>query len=250
MKKSNLYTKTGDNGFSSLYNGTRASKTSAYFQFLGCFDELNCNLGLTKAFWNEELEKSEFKLYNAPGAGGMFYKTEKAVDSGKYFEWFAIGEIITRLQCNIMDISTFVATPPYDQKHPLPTEQSLIEDSLTKWVNKVGFPGDHIKEMENLIDRLDSLTPPIKNFVVPGGNKLSSQIHICRALSRNCERIYLDLCETVNKEYFVHSLIKQELIKVGIYLNRLSDLLFAMSRFVVMTLEIKEDLYSKKSGVK
>jgi cob(I)alamin adenosyltransferase len=141
-----------------------------------------------------------------------------------------------------MDISTFIATPPYDNKHPLPEKyEQFIED----WVSLVGFSSDNILYTEKLIDRLDSLLPPIKNFVLPGGNMLISQIHVCRALTRKCERMYIDLCETVNKEYLRIEQVNQEAIKIGIYLNRLSDLLFVLSRFVSMTLNVKEDLYSK-----
>lgn len=46
MKKSNIYTKTGDQGTSSLYTGERRSKTSEIFDALGNLDELNASLGL------------------------------------------------------------------------------------------------------------------------------------------------------------------------------------------------------------
>jgi len=245
-KKSNLYTRTGDNGKSSLYNGKREPKYSIYFNFLGDFDELNSNLGLVKAYHQEQLDTEPVKVYNGPGAGPVFYKTAKSVDTGKYYEWYALCEIINKIQCNIMDISSFVATPP---PHEMDTGTTKFEPGqLELWVSRVGFDSEQITVIEKLIDRLDSLLPRLTNFVLPPGNKLVSQIHVCRSIVRRCERKYIELCETVNYNYISsNELVRSQTSTVGIYLNRLSDLLFVMSRFVTHTLELDEDIYSRNN---
>ena len=173
-----IYTKTGDSGTSSLYNGQRLPKTDDIFDYLGDFDELNSHLGLLKAFYKRIKNPDEY--YNPPGSGAVFYKTEKCLDSGKYYEWFILDNIITELQCKLMDISTIIATPINN-----------IED----WNTKNNFDYVNIKQVENLIDRLESLLPKLSNFVVPSGNVLISQTHICRVLSRKCERNFLKLFE-------------------------------------------------------
>jgi len=244
-KKSNLYTRTGDNGCSGLYNGSRKPKNSIYFEFLGDFDELNSNLGLVKAYHQEQLNTEPVKVYNGPGAGPVFYKTAKSVDSGKYYEWYSFSEIINKLQCNIMDISSFVATPPYENSQLPPPNDEIVE-ILEKWVSRIGFDSEQITVIEKLIDRLDSLLPRLTNFVLPPGNKLVSQIHVCRSIARRCERKYIELCETVNCDYIAsNELVSLQARTVGIYLNRLSDLFFVMSRFVTMTLGVTEDIYSR-----
>jgi len=246
IKKSKLYTKTGDTGLTSLYNGTRENKDSIYFSCLGDLDELNCNLGMVKAFFKSEMEKQDIKLYNAPGAGGMFYKDQKCIDSGKYYEWFALEKYITEIQCNIMDISSLIATPPIN-----------TNTDIEMWLSRVGLHNFIVKSIELNIDRLDSLLPPIKNFVLPSGNQLLSQIHICRAVSRRCERNYLSV---ENKLKFIphglsvrnileNKIIEEQYSIVRIYLNRLSDYFFALSRFIGMTLNLQEDLYSKNKIV-
>jgi cob(I)alamin adenosyltransferase len=246
IKKSKLYTKTGDAGLTSLYNGTREYKDSIYFSCLGDLDELNCNLGMVKAFFKSEMEKQDIKLYNAPGAGGMFYKDQKCIDSGKYYEWFALEKYITEIQCNIMDISSLIATPPIN-----------TNTDIEMWLSRVGLHNFIVKSIELNIDRLDSLLPPIKNFVLPSGNQLLSQIHICRAVSRRCERNYLSV---ENKLKFIphglsvrnileNKIIEEQYSIVRIYLNRLSDYFFALSRFIGMTLNLQEDLYSKNKIV-
>jgi hypothetical protein len=58
-----IYTKTGDAGTSSLYNGTRLPKNSPIFKLLGDIDELNCNLGMVKAIHKEIILNSDIKLY-------------------------------------------------------------------------------------------------------------------------------------------------------------------------------------------
>lgn len=65
---------------------------------------------------------------------------------------------------------------------------------------------------EKTIDLLSLKLPPLTNFVVPGGNKLSSWFHILRTVCRRAERNVVDL-KTVR------------------YLNRLSDLFFTLARF-------------------
>ena len=228
-----LYTKTGDCGQSSLYDGSRLPKTSQYFITLGDLDELNSHIGLVKAFWNEIIQESEFKVYNGPGAG--CYLTEPAIDSGKYYEWFELKEYLTKIQCNIMDICSFIATPQ--------PEPSRISEFI-KWIDKIKLDSKLVENIENKIDRLDSLLPPIKNFVVPSGNKLVSQIHICRTISRRCERQYLGI-QFGN----INASTKVIVMETSKYLNRLSDYFFVLSRFVAMTLSIEEDQYSKKYGI-
>lgn len=214
-----IYTKTGDKGISSLYNGTRIPKDSFEFDCLGEIDLLNSNLGLMKAFYNELKPTC---LYNPPGAGALYYKHSKCLDSGYYYEWFILDKIITNIQCVLMDISSYIATPFAGDKYSIPES--------------------YITDIENLIDRFETLLPSIKNFVVPSGNTLISQTHICRVLTRGCERNFLKLVKNDSYESAENS-------KIGIYLNRLSDLLFTVSRFVAFTLNITEDQYSKNKGL-
>jgi cob(I)alamin adenosyltransferase len=236
-KKSNLYTKKGDKGFSTLYNGMILNKDSVEFECLGDLDELNSNLGLVKAFWKDEFDST--KLYNAPGAGSMFYKSERCIDTGKYYEWFSLGKSIHEIQCNIMNISTQIATP---------LKVDYSNDHLDNWIIKAGLNKKIINSIEKYIDRLDSILPPLKNFVVPSGNKLISQIHVCRSITRRCERRYVGL-KLDNISYSKDGdpdFIREQLNIPKIYMNRLSDYLFALSRFVAMSLEIEEDLYVRK----
>jgi len=78
-----------------------------------------------------------------------------------------------------------------------------------------------ITEMEKQIDEMERELPKRTNFILPGGSELASQIHIARSICRRVERQTVSL----SKKQHVDSLI----IK---YLNRLSDLLFTLARFI------------------
>ncbi len=78
---------------------------------------------------------------------------------------------------------------------------------------------DRISPLESWIDDADALAPPLKRFILPGGNLVAAHLHTCRAICRRAERRVVTLAsrDTVNTH-------------VPTYLNRLGDLLFAWAR--------------------
>jgi cob(I)alamin adenosyltransferase len=136
-----------------------------------------------------------------------------------------------------MNLCTQIATP------------INIKDSVNDWISKVGLDKSIIQKIESNIDRLDSILPPLKNFVVPSGNKLISQIHVCRSITRRCERRYVSIGinESIYNKYGENEIVKEQLKIPMIYLNRLSDYLFALSRFVGMSLYIHEDIFTRNN---
>jgi len=237
-----LYTKTGDKGSSSLYNGTRVPKTSVYFKLLGDLDELNTFIGMSKSLWKEIISKSDVKVYNRSNG---IYRDLPSIDTGLYYEWYNY-HVLTSIQCTIMDISSFIATPPWDENKPIKGD---INEFIENWENKASVDPVIINQIEKFIDRLDSLCPPITNFVVPGNDQLVSSIHICRTISRRCERSYLEFLEADLLYYGVYDSVDAHFKNVQIYLNRLSDMFFALSRFLAVSLEITEECYSKKKNI-
>jgi cob(I)alamin adenosyltransferase len=79
-----------------------------------------------------------------------------------------------------------------------------------------------IEKLENYIDELDELLPPLKNFILPGGSSCGAAIHLARTVCRRAERSAVACRESDEKP------VTDETI---IYLNRLSDLLFVLARF-------------------
>jgi len=78
-----------------------------------------------------------------------------------------------------------------------------------------------IDEFEKLIDSLTEKLPELRNFILPGGSLIGSQIHLARTICRRAERRIVELAQKEDIDKFI--------IK---YVNRLSDLLFTIARFV------------------
>jgi SulP family sulfate permease len=87
------------------------------------------------------------------------------------------------------------------------------------WPEVSQIQADHVLDLDQAIARLNASLPPLTEFVLPGGTLAASQAHVCRTVCRRAERRLTLLSE-------------QELLspKLGQYLNRLSDLLFVLSR--------------------
>ena len=86
---------------------------------------------------------------------------------------------------------------------------------------KVKIEKKDVEYIELEIDRLNEYLPELKNFIIPGGHKISSYSHICRSICRRAERKISEL----NKNSSVDP-------NILAYVNRLSDFFFVLSRFL------------------
>lgn len=91
-----------------------------------------------------------------------------------------------------------------------------------------------VKEMEKLIDEMEEKLPPLKNFILPSGTPTATRLMYARTLIRKAER------EAV-------SLRKKKKIEgnIIIYLNRLSDLFFILSRYQNKRKGMKEIIWKE-----
>ena len=88
---------------------------------------------------------------------------------------------------------------------------------------------EDVELFEKEIDAMDKILPPMKNFVLPGGNQIVSHIHIARCVCRRAERCVIHLSE--------NNAVEEIIIQ---YLNRLSDYLFVLSRKIAQDLGAEE----------
>lgn len=99
-----------------------------------------------------------------------------------------------------------------------------------------------IPMLESMIDSYQQYISPFKGFVKPGESKLSAALDISRTVARRAER---EIFEAINGKHFVAT--KEH----GIYLNRLSDLLYVMARFAgamdKLRLQVIEQVNSLKA---
>lgn len=80
-----------------------------------------------------------------------------------------------------------------------------------------------ISYLELCMDRMSEVLPPLKNFILPGGSQCSSFIHIARSFCRRLERSCVGVLEHNENDLPENALI---------YINRLSDYFFILSRFI------------------
>ena len=88
---------------------------------------------------------------------------------------------------------------------------------------------DCVMVLEKEIDRMEEELPVLKNFILPGGNKLVSYCHIARCVCRRAERAVLRLNESEKTPEIVNK-----------FLNRLSDFLFVLARKIALELDSEE----------
>ena len=84
-----------------------------------------------------------------------------------------------------------------------------------------------VAALEETIQNLNDSLEPLKEFVVPGGNKANALYHVCRTVTRRAERelwAFFKSSEALEKEKAMN------IINAATYLNRLSDLLFVRAR--------------------
>jgi cob(I)alamin adenosyltransferase len=167
--KMKIYTKTGDDGTTSLFSGGRVSKNSIRVEAYGTVDELNSYLGVARAHQPTET-------------------------TSKYLE---------EVQNHLFRLGSDLATPM---------------DAKAEWLLRVGE--DEVQWLETTIDELSESLAELKNFILPGGTPVAAHLHVARTICRRAERLVVTLAadEVINGQSLI-------------YLNRLSDWLFTLSRY-------------------
>ena len=124
---------------------------------------------------------------------------------GEYRPW------LQRVQNDLFDIGADIAVPERKSQDPgshampdPPRERLRVGPEQTEW-------------LERRCDEVNATLAPLKSFVLPGGTPAAAQLHVARTVCRRAERLAVACGAEVNAE-------------VVRYLNRLSDLLFILSR--------------------
>lgn len=89
---------------------------------------------------------------------------------------------------------------------------------------------DDIIFLEESIDAMNEILPQMKSFILPGGDVAVSNLHIARCVCRRAERICVHMQE---EQMFIDGIVLR-------YLNRLSDYLFVLARYIAHQLQVNE----------
>jgi cob(I)alamin adenosyltransferase len=166
VRLTRIYTRGGDEGQTSLGDGSRVSKLDGRLAAFGTVDELNASLGVILAG-------------DVPGE---------------------LREVIARLQNELFDVGADLSVPTAVEGR-LRVEQSMVD------------------RLEQDCDRFNADLPGLRSFVLPGGTEAAARLHVARTICRRAERDALRAAADTELSPLV-----------GVYLNRLSDLLFILSR--------------------
>lgn len=93
----------------------------------------------------------------------------------------------------------------------------------------------HVLRLEQLLQKFNAELPPLKEFILPGGSRAAALCHVARTVCRRAERDCISLVEIES--------ISPALVH---YLNRLSDLLFVLSRIINREQQIDDVLWQRK----
>jgi len=140
---------------------------------------------------------------------------EERLGEGEGHRW--LDEVLRQLQNELFDLGSELATP---------------EDAAYEGMHRVGEA--EVTRLEQLIDHCQAELKPLKSFTLPGGGRIGAFLHQARTVCRRAEREILRLSRV-------------ETVAPGPlrYVNRLSDLLFVLSRWVARRLGEKEYLWER-----
>lgn len=115
----------------------------------------------------------------------------------------------------------------------------LATPITSRWEKMIIIDENDTKQLEKIIDYCQESLEPLHEFVLPGGTLLNSYLHLARTICRRSERLIV-------------SLAKEKELNPNIipYINRLSDLLFVLSRWVQKLVNLKEVTWDKNMGVR
>ena len=204
-----IYTKKGDSGSTSLYDGTKVIKNDIIVESVGSLDELNSELGLILAHFN--VLKYENKI-------------DKLTDNNKKYY-----ELLNNIQSELFDLGSIIAKNPNNSK-----EDEILFDKNN----------EYIKKIEENIDEMTNILPPLRNFILPGGNVLIATIHKARTICRRTERNITSI--KYAPQYFNEDTLDISLENINrclAYINRMSDYLFTLARFTAYIQDVEEVKY-------
>ena len=206
VRLTRIYTRGGDAGKTSLGDGSRVAKSGLRVAAFGAVDELNAVLGVIRA----DLEP-------------------KAT---------ALDDLLARVQNELFDLGADLACPPTAQSASADTngtdangtDANGTDATSTDTANTDTTKAAHqdtalriipaqVEALEQAIDTHNAGLAPLTSFILPGGTRTAAGLHLARTMARRSERALFALAES---ESVGESVLR--------YMNRLSDLLFVLSR--------------------
>lgn len=126
-----------------------------------------------------------------------------------------LNEIVSQIQDDLFCIGSYLSNPAN--------------------ANLLDLLSQRVAVFENYIDEMTEKMPVLSNFILPGGGKIGSLLQLARTVSRRAERAIVLL----SRKSKISEVVLQ-------YINRLSDLLFTMSRFSNYNEKVSEVIWKRR----
>jgi len=187
---------------------------------------------MTFKIYTKTGDKGETSLYGGTRVSKAAARVESygTLDELNAFIGLAKAEIsdekvlnqLQKIQFDLFTVGSEAATP---------TDKLLLANGKSRL--DLMISEKEITELELWMDDFDAELEPLKFFILPSGGKAAATLHVCRTVCRRAERAMVFLNETEE--------VRPELIK---YLNRLSDYLFILARYISKISGEKEEYWN------
>lgn len=211
-----VYTKGGDYGTTSLgFHNLRIPKSHPVFDLLGTLDELNAHLGLCMGVIAEETSLS-FDDVSLCYEDLQKAQTELYIISGNIHT----NCILENLQQSWLEYCYYWLFPPNLQTEK---EKQSAESQL-------------VQNLQTSMDQMSKQLEPLTKFLRPVGPPLISNVQITRTICRKAERSFVEARKSYKMNW-------KDIDNHAIYLNRLSDYLFVLARYLSKLTGIAEETF-------
>ena len=193
---------------------------------------------MTFKIYTKTGDKGETSLYGGTRVSKAAARVESygTLDELNAFIGIAKAEIsdekvlnqLQKIQFDLFTVGSEAATP---------TDKMLLANGKNRL--DLMISEKEIIELELWMDDFDAELEPLRFFILPSGGKAAATVHVCRTVCRRAERAMVFLNETEE--------VRPELIK---YLNRLSDYLFILARYISKISGEKEDYWNPSERAK
>jgi cob(I)alamin adenosyltransferase len=198
-----IYTKKGDTGSTSLYDGSKVIKNNIIVESVGSLDELNSEIGVILAYYNQTNIKDSH--------------------NSKYYN------LLNNIQSELFDLGSIIAKNPNNSD-----ENEVLFDKNNEYIKIIE---ELIDEMTQKLPLLRNFILPGGNLLIASIHKART---ICRRSERSITSIRYDPIY-FNEDTPDKSL--ENINRCLAYINRLSDYLFTLARFTSLIQEVEEVKY-------
>lgn len=213
-----VYTRTGDAGETSLFNGARVPKHDSRVEAYGTVDECNSSVGLACSFLRAKLDSGDTSYLDVAGIEKLLTR-------------------LTTVQHRLFDLGAHLATPR--------------DTSSPEKLAKTAFSSSAADELESWIDDMECGLQALTTFILPGGHPASAALHVARTVARRAERAVTPMLavSTEDREDSRDDAVDETIDPAAYrFLNRLSDFFFVASRQANKLMDTADVLWTKQAN--